>query len=67
VNSAAVTVVPLDEPVARAVGELCGRTGHDDVVDVHVVLHARQHGHVVLTSDPDDLLAVDPALSVVAV
>ena len=28
----------LDDPVARAVGLLCGRSGHADVVDVSVVL-----------------------------
>lgn len=66
-NADGVRVQPLDDETARAVGELCGRTGHDDVVDVHVVLHARQHGHRVATSDPDDLLAVDPHLQVIAI
>jgi predicted nucleic acid-binding protein len=55
-------VVPLDDPAARAVGLLCGKSGHADVVDVSVALCARQHNMHVITSDPDDLRAVDDAL-----
>lgn len=55
-------VVALDDPVARAVGLLCGRSGHADVVDVSVALCARQRNLHVVTSDPDDLRAVDGAL-----
>ncbi|MDO5067883.1 MAG: PIN domain nuclease [Propionibacteriaceae bacterium] len=62
-----VQVVPLDELTARAVGVLCGRTGHADVVDVHVTLHARERAHAVVTSDPDDLSAVDPGLHLIVV
>jgi len=54
-----VVFVPLDRSTAEAVGLLCGLTGHADVVDVHVVLHARSRGHTVVTSDPDDLRRVD--------
>lgn len=54
-----VVVPPLDEITARAVGEICTRTGHSDVVDVHVVLNARENGHVIVTSDEDDLRKVD--------
>ncbi|MDO5093369.1 MAG: hypothetical protein Q4D79_08105 [Propionibacteriaceae bacterium] len=63
----AVYVPPLDEVTARAVGLLCGRTGHPDIVDVHVALHARDQNQTVVTSDPDDLRAIDPALSLVVV
>ncbi|MDO4900935.1 type II toxin-antitoxin system VapC family toxin [Actinomyces sp.] len=63
----AVQVIPLDDVAARAVGLLCGRSGHPDVIDVHVVLHAREHGHAVATSDPGDLQAVDPGLHLIAV
>jgi len=59
-----VTVVPLDDLDARAVGVLAGRSGHSDVIDVHVVVVARRAGAVVLTSDPDDIRAVDPGLRV---
>ncbi len=55
-------VVALDDPAARAVGLLCGRSGHADVVDVSVALCARQRNLHVVTSDPDDLRAVDDAL-----
>jgi predicted nucleic acid-binding protein len=55
-------VVTLDDPVARAVGLLCGRSGHSDVVDVSVALCARQRNLHVVTSDPEDLRAVDDAL-----
>jgi predicted nucleic acid-binding protein len=55
-------VVPLDDPAARAVGLLCGRSGHADVVDVSVAICARQHNLRVVTSDPDDLRAVDASL-----
>ncbi len=57
----------FDEQTARLVGELCGVTGHHDIVDVHVVLHARMHGHQVVTSDPDDLSRVDPRLSMIVI
>lgn len=62
-----VEVPPLDDVTARVVGLLCGRSGHSDVVDVHVVLHARDADHVVVTSDSDDLRAVDPGVRVIAV
>jgi predicted nucleic acid-binding protein len=55
-------VVPLDDPAARAVGLLCGRSGHADVVDVSVAICARQRNLHVVTSDPDDLRAVDSSL-----
>jgi hypothetical protein len=60
------TKVPaLDHDTARAVGLLCGRCGHDDVVDVSVVLCARERHHAVVTSDPDDMRAVDPSVLLV--
>ena len=63
----AVDVPPLDDTTARAVGLLWGRTGHPDVVDVHVALHAREQGQTVVTSDPDDLRTIDPTLSLIVV
>lgn len=62
-----VAVPPLDDTVARAVGLLCGRSGHADVIDVHVALSARGQGHSVVTSDPNHLLAVDPGLQLIVV
>jgi predicted nucleic acid-binding protein len=55
-------VVPLDDPAARAVGLVCGRSGHADVVDVSIAVCARQRNLHVVTSDPQDLRAVDDAL-----
>ena len=62
-----VRVVALDDLVARAVGVQCGRSGHAHIVDVHVALDAREHGHAVVTSDPDDIARVDPSLTVITV
>jgi hypothetical protein len=50
--------VALDDPVARAVGLLCVRSGHADVVDVPVVRSARQRNLDAIASDPEDLWAV---------
>ena len=57
-------VVDLSDAVARVVGRMLGATGTRDPVDAHIVLLARQRGWPVLTSDPDDLLAIDPKLVV---
>ena len=62
-----ITCPSYDERTARAVGVTCGWSGHADVVDVHVVVHARRHGHRVVTSDPDDLLRVDPTLPIIEI
>jgi hypothetical protein len=58
-------IVALDEPTARTVGVVCGRASVTDVVDVSVVICARERGHHVVTGDPDDLHAIDPSLTVV--
>ncbi len=58
-------IVPLDELTARTVGVLCGQVGAADVIDVSIVVCARQRGHQVVSGDPDDLRAIDPTLAVV--
>jgi predicted nucleic acid-binding protein len=58
------TVVPFDLAVAKAVRALRGRRGKRDVVDALVVVCAAEHRTPVVTSDPDDLLALDPTLNV---
>ena len=63
----AVTVVALDDLAARAVGLMCGRAVHADVVDVHVVLVARERNATVVSSDPDDIGQVDPSLQLIVV
>ena len=60
----AVEVQPLDEAAARAVGTLLAATGTNDIVDAHVVLVARQHRAVILTSDPDGLRRLDPRATI---
>lgn len=57
----------FDGHAAKEVGRLCGASGQTDVVDAHVVWHARSRGHLVVTSDPDDLAALDPGLTIVRV
>jgi hypothetical protein len=52
-----IAVITLS--VARAVGLMCAASGHDDVVDVHVVLCARQRHHAIVTSDPGDIARID--------
>lgn len=59
-------VVPLDLQGALAIGRVCARTDASDVVDVSVVVCARQRSHRVVTSDPGDLLAIDARLEVLA-
>ena len=63
-SSKAVKVVPLDDTQARRIGLLLGRTGTSDVVDASVALLARPLGATVITSDPDDLTAIDAGLRI---
>jgi len=64
-NSARTHVVPLDRPRAEAAGTLCARARTSDVIDASVVLAARQEqSSVVITSDPDDMRRLDPALRI---
>lgn len=62
-----VTLVGLDPETAKLLGMVIGATGHPDVTDVHVAVHARQHDHTVMTSDPEDMRAVDPNLVIIEV
>ncbi len=66
-RSASVSVEDLTAGRARAVGELCVRRGTADVIDASVALAARQHGGVVVSGDPEDLLRLDPTLDIVKV
>ena len=66
-SGATTEVPPLDRVLAEAVGILCGRTKTSDVVDASVVLVARAHRGIVISSDVGDLLHLDPALTVQAI
>ncbi len=66
-RAGAVRVDPLSEDVAYRLGLLLAKSGTSDVVDAHVALLARRLQATVLTSDPDDLKALDPTLAFVTV
>jgi hypothetical protein len=57
-----VIVEVLDTTLAKAAGVLCGRSGTSDIVDASVVIAARLHRALVVTSDPDDLRRIDPSI-----
>ncbi|HEX7601924.1 MAG TPA: PIN domain-containing protein [Polyangiaceae bacterium] len=56
-------VVDLTYAVARTLGRMLGATGGSDPVDAHVVFLARERGWPVVTSDTDDLRAIDPTVA----
>ena len=58
------TVFDLTHSIARVLGKILGELGQSDVVDAHIVFLSRQRGWPVLSSEPDDLLALDPGLVV---
>jgi hypothetical protein len=60
-------VVALDRVDATNVGRLLAASGTSDVVDAHVVICARRARQQAVTSDPDDLRALDPTLRVVTI
>jgi hypothetical protein len=60
-----VSVEPLSDASARAAGALCNRTGTADVIDASVVVAARRHRALVLSSDRGDLSRLDPGLRIV--
>ncbi len=65
VSADGVVVHPLDAASARAAGQLCAATSSSDVVDASVVLVARAVQGVTITSDPDDLVLLDPGIDLV--
>jgi predicted nucleic acid-binding protein len=61
-------VSALDTPAAKACGHLLARTGSSDAIDAHVVVSAREHGAAsIVTSDADDLRALDPSVEIFAI
>ncbi len=60
-------LVKLDGPDATAVGLLLAKTGTSDIVDAHVVVCAIRAGQPVVTSDPKDLLLLEPNLNLIRV
>jgi predicted nucleic acid-binding protein len=58
-------VVALDRVDATSVGRLLAASRTSDITDAHVVICAARAGQAVITSDPDDLRALDPAPALV--
>lgn len=59
------SIVALDAKLALRVGARCASARSTDVVDVSVALCASDRGHPVVTSDPGDIAAIDPALTLI--
>lgn len=57
-----IDIAVMTPNIARTVGLVCARTGHDDIIDVHVAMCARERSHAVVTSDPGDISRIDPEL-----
>ena len=60
-----VEIVPLDQKLARACGELCAAASASDVIDASVVIVARERKDLIVTSDPGDIRRLDPAAQIV--
>ncbi len=60
-------VADLTYAVAKVLGRMLGATRTFDPIDAHIVFIARERGWPVVTSDPDDLRAIDPTLAVEAI
>jgi len=52
---------PMSEDLARNVGVLAGRSGHDDIVDVSVAEGAIRRDDAVVTSNVTDILKIAEA------
>ena len=60
-------LVALDGPDATQVGLLLAASRSSDIADAHVVICARRHDQVIVTSDPVDLQRLDPKARLVVV
>lgn len=58
-------VVDLGRVDATNVGRLLAASGTSDIADAHVVVCARRGGEPVVTTDPGDLQALDPAIRLI--
>jgi predicted nucleic acid-binding protein len=59
-------VIALDRVDATNVGRLLAASGTSDIADAHVVICARRSEQRIVTSDPDDLRVLDPAVGLIA-
>ena len=58
---------PLDGVDAISVGILLGATRTKDIADAHVVVCAKRANQAIVTSDPDDLVRLDPSANLVRI
>jgi len=66
-RSTEVLVIPLDDDLSRACGELLAATGTSDVIDASVVLVALSRQASIITSDVKDLARLDPKAALVKI
>lgn len=66
IRQPATDVMALDRVDATNVGRLLAASGTADIADAHVVVCTRRSNQQVVTSDPGDLRALDPALRLIA-
>jgi hypothetical protein len=66
-RSEEVEIVPLDEHLARACGELCSAANLADAIEASVVILARERRDPIVTSNPNDLRRLDPGAQIIAV
>jgi predicted nucleic acid-binding protein len=64
-RASVTSVVPLDTRMALRVGARCAATRTADLVDVSVAICASDRGQPVITTDPDDIAAIDPSLTLI--
>jgi hypothetical protein len=64
-RSEEVEIVPLDDLLARACGELCGVASASDVIDASVVIIARERRDPIVTSDPGNLRRLNPEARII--
>ncbi len=60
-------IIGLGRVDATSVGRLLAASGTSDIADAHVVICARRAGQPVITSDADDLRALDPAITLITI
>jgi hypothetical protein len=60
-------VIGLDRVDATSTGRLLAASATSDIADAHVVICARRASQSVVTSDPGELRALDPAISFITI
>jgi hypothetical protein len=62
-RASVTSVIALDQRTALRIGVRCAISGVSDVIDVSVALCALDNAQPVITTDPGDLRAIEPSLS----